>query len=77
MARISENKKWEQESDAHTLAEAEKIKGDKSRLSGAKTAAKRMANEQQKHADAMAKVAKSGRTTTSNTKTGRSIAKKK
>jgi hypothetical protein len=57
VARTAQDKKWEAESDAHTLAEAETIKSDKGRTSRAKNAAGRMAKEQQVRANAMTKVA--------------------
>ena len=55
----AQNRKWQQESDAHTLAEAEKIKSDKNRLGGAKKAAQRMAVDAQKSATSLKKVASS------------------
>lgn len=48
---------WRKEDDARTLIEAEKIKSDKSRLSGAQQAAKSMVNEKKKEAAALSKVA--------------------
>ncbi len=53
----AQDKKWQAESDAHTLAEAETIKADKPRTNRAKTAARKMATEQQKRANAMNKIA--------------------
>ncbi len=53
-------KRWQAESDAHTLAEAERIKEDKSRLDAAAEAAKRMAEEETERAKAMRKVAGRG-----------------
>jgi hypothetical protein len=49
--------KWQKESDARTLVEAETIKADKSRLSGAQKAAKAMVAEKQKEAASLSKVA--------------------
>lgn len=51
-----QEREWQQESDAHTLAEAEVVKKDPARLKGAKTAAVKMAKEQQARADALSKV---------------------
>ena len=48
---------WKAESDAHTLAEAEVIKTDKSRNSAAKKAAKKIATDQNARAAAMNQVA--------------------
>jgi hypothetical protein len=45
--------KW----DAQTLAQAETIRADPNRLNNAKTAAQRMASEQEENAKAMKKVA--------------------
>ena len=60
MAALSVNaqdKQWQRESDANTLAEAEEIKIDKGRLGGAKKEAKVMAKRDEKRANAMKKVA--------------------
>ena len=54
---VSENKKWQQQDDARTLAQAEQIKADKARLKGAQTAAKSMVAEQNKQTQALQKVA--------------------
>ena len=48
---------WMKEDDARTLAQAEVIKADKTRLAGAQEAAKRMLVEQQEHNSGLAKVA--------------------
>jgi len=53
----AEDKKWQAECDARTLAEAEAIKDDKDRLSAAQEAAKAMVDEKQAEAAGMAKVA--------------------
>ena len=59
MASLSaDEKRWRAESDARTLAEANVITGDSTRLKAARAAAKRMAAEQMKYASAMQKVAK-------------------
>ena len=50
-------KKWQRESDARTLSEAEQIKADKGRLKGATQAAKQMAQEAIKQAEAMKRIA--------------------
>jgi len=51
-------KQWQRESDAHTLAEAESIKNAPARLKGAKTEAKKMAKEATIRANSLNKVAK-------------------
>ena len=48
---------WQAESDARTLAEAERIKSDKKRSGSASKAATRMAVEAQKEATSMKKIA--------------------
>lgn len=53
----AEDKKWQAENDARTLAEAEVIKNDSSRLKAAQNAAKGMAKEKQDEASAMSNVA--------------------
>ena len=53
----AQERKWQAENDAHTLAEAKKIKADKGRSTRASREAKKMATEQQKHASALNKVA--------------------
>ena len=59
MARAldAQDRKWQRESDARTLAESEEIKSSPGRLKGAKTEAKVMATRDQKRATAMKKVA--------------------
>lgn len=60
MATVSvakEEKKWREESDVRTLAEAEKIKTDKRRFSAAQRRAKAMAAEAMKEASAVQNVA--------------------
>lgn len=56
--RISdEESKWRAEDDAHTLAEAEKIKMDSGRLRKAKEAASRMVREENERLKALRAVA--------------------
>lgn len=50
-------KKWREESDARTLAEAQEIMADKKRLAAATKRAQTLAQEKQKEASAMKKVA--------------------
>lgn len=57
MKMDAQEKKWQRENDAHTLASAEEIRADKNRLSGAKKEAKVMVKETNKRAVAMKKVA--------------------
>jgi len=60
MAKISmaaEDKRWREESDVRTLAEAEKIKTDKRRFNAAAKRAKVMAADAMKEANAVKKVA--------------------
>lgn len=60
MAEISlsaDEKKWKAESDARTLSEAEIIKKDESRLVAAQEAAKELAKDSKKEAEAMDDVA--------------------
>lgn len=52
------DREWEAENDARTLADAEAIKVDNTRLKRAQKAAKRMANEAQTKAAAMSFVSK-------------------
>lgn len=52
-----EEKRWQAESDARALAEAEVIRNDPDRLKAAQKAAKDMADEQKKDAEAMSKIA--------------------
>ena len=53
----ADEKRWQAEADARTLAEAETIKQDNKRLMEAQTAAKKMADEEAERAKAMRKVA--------------------
>lgn len=53
----AEEKRWRAQEDARTLAEAENIKLDDKRMSAAKDAAKRIAEEEMDRAKAMNKVA--------------------
>lgn len=57
ISKTASDKKWEAESDARSLMEADVIKGDSKRLTAASNAAKRMKKEKQDEAKAMAKVA--------------------
>lgn len=60
MARLSaQDKKWQGESDAHTLAEAESIKATPGRLTGAKKEVKNMAKKAALNVKSLNKVAKS------------------
>ena len=52
----AEEKRWEAESDAQTLSEAKIISGDENRLSAAKVAADRLAEEAKERAEALEKV---------------------
>lgn len=61
MPHIGDDKQWEIENDARTLAEAEAIKASRSRLSGARRAAKALAKEEQVKATALKKVAQNER----------------
>lgn len=54
----AQERAWQRESDARTLAEAEQIKSDKGRLRGATTEAKKMVKKDEDRAKAMKKVAK-------------------
>ena len=51
------DKKWQAESDARTLMDAKVILKDKKRLTAAQSAAKKLASEKIKEADAMNAVA--------------------
>lgn len=53
-----DEKRWQAEADAHTLAAAKVIEKDKARLSAAQEAAARMAQEQADQANAMKSVAR-------------------
>lgn len=52
------DKKWQAEADARTLADADAIKETPTRMSAARGVAKRLADESQKQADGMKKVAR-------------------
>lgn len=52
----ADEKRWQAESDARTLSEAKIISDDENRLSAAKTAAERLAEEERKRAEALEKV---------------------
>ena len=54
----AQDKKWMRESDARTLAEAERIRSTPARIKGAVKEAKVMVKEDEKRAMAMRKVAK-------------------
>jgi len=54
-----QDKKWEAENDARTLAEAAAIRKDKLRISAAKKEAGTMAKEQQIKATALKQIARS------------------
>lgn len=53
----AEEKQWQRESDARTLAEAETIKKTPTRLKGAKAAANKMAKAKEVEAKSLKKVA--------------------
>jgi len=53
----AQDKKWQRESDARTLAEAEIIKSDKKRMNEATKGAKEIAKEKMADAKAMVKIA--------------------
>ena len=53
----AEDKKWQAQMDARTLAEAETVKSDEGRLEAATTVAKEMAEEQIQEALSMKRVA--------------------
>lgn len=55
--KMKTDKQWRQEGDAQTLATAEQIRQDPSRLKGAQTAAQKLDDEARERANAMAKVA--------------------
>lgn len=59
MRNIKTEKQWQAESDARTLAEAERIKSETSRLKSAQMAAKKMVSDQQKDLQSLSKVAQS------------------
>lgn len=52
-----QDKKWEAENDARTLAEADTIKKDNPRLRAASKAANRMAKDEKARVDSLRKVA--------------------
>jgi hypothetical protein len=52
-----QEEKWQAESDARTLAQAEEIRHDKNRLKAATTAAKRLLKEEVKEVKGLAVVA--------------------
>lgn len=54
----AEEKRWQAEEDAHTLARANVIREDPDRLKAAQGAAKKMAEDEREQANAMSKVAK-------------------
>lgn len=66
----AEDKRWQAESDARSMAETKVIQQDKPRLNAAKKAASRMATEKQKEASAMKRVART-------TSTKQSVKKRK
>lgn len=68
MSAVKSDAQWQKESDARTLAEAEKIKTDPNRLKGAQAAAKKMSTEIKKEAKSMEKVASKSTRTTSKKK---------
>lgn len=57
MTKVNINRDWEAEADADTLARALEIQEDKTRMSRAMKIAKKRANEMQKRASSMARVA--------------------
>ena len=69
-----EEKKWQAESDARTLMEAEVVEKTPSRLKAAKKAAKEMAAEKRKEAEAMTKIAKDNSSSARNRKMANHIA---
>ena len=58
---MKSEKQWRSENDARTLAEAEKIKNDSSRLKNAQTAAKKMVKEQKEDLQSLSKVAQTNK----------------
>ena len=67
----AQDKRWQAEDDARILADSERIKNDAERLTNAKAAAQRMADEEVERAKAMRKVA-NGSTTPLDSKDGTS-----
>lgn len=57
MTATAQDKKWEAEDDARTLAEAHVIKNDKTRMKNASIAAKKMLEEKKDEVKGLAKVA--------------------
>jgi hypothetical protein len=57
VSMAAQDKKWEREDDARTLARSEEIRSDKARLSNAVKEAKVMAKVKEKEAQAMNKIA--------------------
>ncbi len=55
----AEDKKWEAESDARTLSEAQIIAGDEPRMTAAKKAAEELAEKDRKNAAALDNVGQS------------------
>ena len=53
-----DEKRWQAESDAHSLIRAAEVNADKTRLKSAKVAAKKMAADAKKQLTAVLKVAK-------------------
>ena len=53
-----DDKKYQEEDDARTLARGEEIKADKKRMSGAKKGAKRMVTEEEARLKGLRKVAR-------------------
>ena len=60
--KTKEDEKWEAENDARILQDAVVIKNDSKRLKKAIEAAKRLAEEKMEEANALAKIAKKGKT---------------
>ena len=54
----AQDRQWQAESDARTLADADVIKETPTRMSAARGVAKKLAEESQKQADGMKKVAR-------------------
>ena len=52
------DKQWQEDNDADTLARAAEITGNKSRMKGAKAGAKRMIEKEKPRIDALKKVSK-------------------
>ena len=61
MVKMTEEKRWQAESDAETLARYEEIMADSQRKKAAVSMAKKKATELNKRASAMNKVAGSGK----------------